>query len=188
VTLRHVFAGTTLSAIAIALVVGGVFAWQTSDSARGAALVGTNGFEVSFQPVCDDVLAEPYLDTEEVAERNTDILCHTIIGPNGSRTKVGEGFGTNTGEFDLVVTGGYVDIRLLQRIDPLPIDPAAVGDVTACRPDNFGGSVEILGEQLIPPGETGGKFAVALSVDDGAPEDCQGQLVYYRVVVEAENP
>ena len=175
-TLRNVFAGTTFAAVAVAMVFGGVFAWQTSDSARGAALVGENGFEVTFQPVCDDVLAEPYLDTEATVDENTLIPCHTIIGPNGSRTTVGEGFGTNTGEFDLAVTGGRVEIRALHYAD------------TQCRPDNFGGQVEIFGEEVIPPGGEGGKFTVALSVDDGAPDDCQGELVYYKVIVEAENP
>ena len=184
-TLRNVFAGTTFTAIAVALVFGGVFAWQTSDSARGAALVGENGFEISFHPVCDDVLAEPYLDTEELAEDNTIIPCHTIIGPNGTRTKVGEGFGTNTGAFDLIVTGGHVDIRLLHDA---VADTSPDATDLRCRPDNFGGSVEILSDERIPPGGTGGKFVVSLSVDDGAPDDCQGQLVYYRVVVEAENP
>jgi hypothetical protein len=176
VTLRNVFAGTTFTAIAIALVLGGVFAFQTSDSARGAAIVGTNGFEITFKPVCDGVLTEPYLDTEAAPEANTIIPCHTIIGPNGSRTVVGEGFGSNNGDFDLLVTGGFVEIRTLHYAD------------TECRTDNFGGLVEIFGEEVIPPGGEGGKFAVALTVAEEAPDDCQGQVVYYKVTVEAENP
>ncbi len=101
---------------------------------------------------------------------------HTIIGPNGSRTKVGEGSGTNSGDFDLVVLGGRVEIRTLHHVN------------TECRADNFGGDVEISGEGRIPPGGTGGNFAVALTVDADAPDDCQGQFVCYKVIVEAENP
>jgi len=176
VTLRNVFAGTTFTAIAIALVFGAVFAFTTSDSARGAALVGENGFEITFKPVCDGVLTEPYLATEATVDGITVIPCHTIIGPNGSRTKVGEGFGSNSGDFDLVVTGGSVEIRALHYVD------------TECGVANFGGSVEIFGDEVIPPGGEGGKFEVALSVAVDAPEDCQGQLLYYKVIVEAENP
>lgn len=175
-TLRNIFAGTTFAAIAAALVLGGVFAFTTSDSARGAARVGENGFEITFKPVCDGVLTEPYLDTEATPDENTIIPCHTIIGPNGSRTTVGEGFGSNNGDFDLVVTGGRVEIRTLHYAD------------TECRTENFGGLVEVFGEEVIPPGGEGGKFEVALTVAEDAPEDCQGQLIYYKVIVEAENP
>jgi hypothetical protein len=173
---RKLFAGAALMSVTGALLFGGAFAWQTSDSARGAALVGENAFEIKFSPHCDAVLAEPYLDTEELVEDNVAIACHTLIGPNGTTTEVGEGHGMNNGDFDLVVTGGEVRIRRLHRGDG------------QCSTDHFGGAVNILGGEVIPPGGEGGKFTVDIKVADDAPRDCQGDLVYYRVVVEAENP
>jgi hypothetical protein len=173
---RSLFAGAAFASVGVALLFGGAFAWQTSDSARGAALVGENGFEIRFSPHCDAVLAEPYLDTEELPEDNLAIACHTLIGPNGTSTEVGEGHGINNGDFDLVVTGGEVRIRRLHRGD---------GE---CSVDDFRGSVNLLGEEVIPPGGEGGKFTVDIAVADDAPRDCQGDLVYYRVIVQAENP
>ena len=131
---RTLFAGAAFASVGVALLFGGAFAWQTSDSARGAALVGENGFEIRFSPHCDAVLAEPYLDTEELPEDNLAIACHTLIGPNGTSTEVSEGHGINNGDFDLVVTGGEVRIRRLHRGD---------GE---CSVDDFRGSVNLLGE------------------------------------------
>jgi len=174
--LQKLFAGAAVMSALGAVVFGAVFAWQTSDSARGAALVGSNGFEIRFKPQCDGVLTEPYLDTEETLEENLPIPCHTIIGPNGSTTEVGEGYGMNHGDFDLVVTGGEMRIRRLHRGD---------GE---CSTADFSGAVTVLDDGVIPPGGEGGKFVAAITVHDDAPADCQGDLVYYKVIVEAENP
>jgi hypothetical protein len=159
-----------------AITFGAVLAWQTSDSARGAALVGTNGFEIVYQPNCDGVFGEPYVDTEETAADNTAITCHTLIGPNGTRTEVGKGYGMNNGDFDLVVTGGEVRIRRLHYPD------------RECSVDDFSGDIAVSGDEKIPPGGQGGEFVASLAVADDAPADCAGDLVYYKVIVEAENP
>ena len=108
--MRKIFASAALVSVVGALLFGGAFAWRTSDSARGAALVGENGFEISYQPVCDGV-ADSYLDDAEPTDAAVDlaaVACHTIIGPNGSNTEVGRGAGKNEGDFKLAVVGGEV--------------------------------------------------------------------------------
>jgi len=174
--IQKLFALAAVTSAVGAIAFGAVLAWQTSDSARGAALVGSNGFEIVFEPRCDDVLAEPYLDTEETADENSVIPCHTLIGPNGTRTEVGKGYGMNDGDFDLVVTGGEVRIRRVHYDD------------RECSTDDFKGEIAVSNNQVIPPGGTGGEFVASLAVNDDAPKDCQGNLVYYKVIVEAENP
>lgn len=173
-TMRKLFAGAALTSIAGAILVGTVFAWRTSDYARGAALVGENGFEISYDPKCDGILDVPYLETEETPSA---IPCHTLIGPNGSTTEVGRGAGKNTGDFKLMVVGGRVDIRRVHYAD------------RECSTADFGGAVRLLSPgEVIPPGGEGGKFVAFVSVGAGAPASCQGELVYYKVTIEAENP
>jgi hypothetical protein len=176
--MRKIFAGAAAVSLAATVLFGGAFAWRTSDSARGAALVGENGFEITYQPVCDAVSDEPYLaDPEETAADLQPIPCHTLIGPNGSTTEVGRGAGKNDGDFKLRVVGGEVDIRRLHRAE------------NDCSVDDFSGAVRLLSPgEVIPPGGEGGKFVAFVSVDDGAPAGCQGELVYYRVTIFAENP
>jgi hypothetical protein len=174
--IQKLFALAAVTSALGAIAFGAVLAWQTSDSARGAALVGSNGFEIVFEPVCDGVFAEPYIDTEEIADENTAIPCHTLIGPNGTRTDVGKGHGMNNGDFDLVVTGGEVRIRRVHFDD------------RECSSDDFSGDITVANNQVIPPGGTGGEFVATLGVNEDAPEDCEGNLVYYKVIVEAENP
>ena len=177
--MRKIFAGAAMFSVIGAVLFGGAFAWRTSDSARGAALVGENGFEISYQPVCDGV-ADSYLDDSEPTDEAIDIapvLCHTIIGPNGSNTEVGRGAGKNEGDFKLAVVGGDVKIRRLHD------------DTNDCSVNDFSGSVRLLSPgEVIPPGGEGGKFVAFVSVNDGAPASCQGELVYYRVTIYAENP
>jgi hypothetical protein len=177
--MRNVFAGAALVSVLGAVLFGGAFAWRTSDSARGAALVGENGFEISYQPVCDGIADVPYLDDTEPtdAELLPAPACHTLIGPNGSTTEVGRGAGKNTGDFKLSVVDGEVKVRRLHY---------AAND---CSVDHFRGDVLLLSPgEIIPPGGEGGKFVAFLSVADGAPAGCQGELVYYRVTIYAENP
>jgi len=176
--MRKIFAGTALVALTSAVLFGGAFAWRTSDSARGAALVGENEFSISYQPICDAVADAPYLDDAESTEAElSPIPCHTIIGPNGSNTEVGRGSAKNDGDFNLAVVDGDVKIRRLH-------DAA-----TDCTVDDFSGNVRIANPgEVIRPGGEGGKFAAFLGVNDGAPAGCQGELVYYRVTIYAENP
>ena len=177
--MRKIFAGAALVSVTAALLFGGAFAWRTSDSARGAALVGENEFSISYQPVCDGVTDVPYLDDAEPTD--AELLpappCHTLIGPDGSTTEVGRGAGKNEGDFRLSVVAGEVKIRRLHD---------AAND---CSVDDFSGAVRLLSPgEVIPPGGEGGKFVAFVSVDDGAPASCQGELVYYRVTIYAENP
>lgn len=176
--MRKIFAGVTLVSLIGAVLFGGAFAWRTSDSARGAALVGENGFEITYQPVCDAVFDEPYLaDPDSTEAEPQPIPCHTLIGPNGTPTEVGRGAGKNDGDFKLQVVGGEVKIRRLHH------------DVNDCSVDDFSGAVRLLSPgEVIPPGGEGGKFVAFVSVDNGAPATCQGELVYYRVTIFAENP
>lgn len=176
--MRKIFASAALVSVIGAVLFGGAFAWRTSDSARGAALVGENGFEISYQPICDGVFDEPYqADPESTEAELVPIPCHTLIGPNGTTTEVGRGSGKNDGDFRLQVVGGDVEIRRLHR---------AVND---CSVDDFSGAVRLLSPgEVIPPGGEGGKFAAFVSVNDGAPASCQGELLYYRVTIYAENP
>lgn len=175
--MRRFFAATALTSLSGALLLGGVFAWRTSDSARGAALVGDNGFEISYRPHCDATSPEAYVDPTPDDAALPPITCHTLIGPNGSTTEVGRGAGKNTGDFKLIVVSGEVTIRALQRAN------------TPCRPDNFGGAVRLLDPgQVIPPGGEGGKFAAFISVKPSAPAECRGEMVFYKVTISAENP
>ncbi len=176
--MRKVFAGAALVSVVGAVLFGGAFAWRTSDSARGAALVGENGFEITYQPICDATLDQPYLLDEEDTSATPDVIsCHTLIGPNGSTTEVGRGSGKNDGDFNLQVVDGEVKIRRLHNL------------VEGCSVDDFSGDVRLLNPgEVIPPGGEGGKFVAFLSVADSAPPACQGELVYYRVTIYAENP
>jgi|GEM_PF-2355066 len=176
--MRKIFAGAAAVSLVGAVLFGGAFAWRTSDSARGAALVGENGFAIAYQPVCDGVFDEPYLaDPEDTGAEPHPIPCHTLIGPNGTTTEVGRGWGKNDGDFKLQVVGGDVKIRRLHH------------DQNDCAVDDFSGAVRLLNPgEVIPPGGEGAKFVAFVSVDDGAPPGCQGELVYYRVTIYAENP
>jgi len=177
--MRKIFAGAALVSVIGAVLFGGAFAWRTSDSARGAALVGENGFEISYQPKCDGVADVPYLDDSEPTDAYLLPAppCHTLIGPNGATTEVGRGAGKNNGDFKLAVVGGDVKIRRLHD------------STNSCSVDDFGGDVRLLSPgEVIPPGGEGGKFVAFVSVDAGAPASCQGELVYYRVTIYAENP
>ena len=175
-TLRKLFAAVTLTSLAGVAVFGGVFAWKTSDYAKGAALVGKNSFQVRYAPNCNlpQPVATPLLDTEGDA---IPIPCLTLIGYNGVTTRVGKGVGVNNGNFKLQVVGGRVGIRALQD------------DTRECKTSHFSGEVVLLSPgDIIPPGGEGGAFVAALKVHPDAPADCQGEIVYYKVVIEAENP
>ncbi len=175
--MRKIFATAALTSVAGALLFGGAFAWRTSDSARGAALVGENEFNIVYTANCTAEFAEPFLELDETNAELAPIPCATLIGPNGSRTEVGRGAGQNNGDFDLVVVGGEVGIRAVHHGE------------RECRPRHFSGDVRLLDPgQVIPPGGEGGKFLAAIKVAPNAPADCQGQLVYYRVTIVAENP
>ena len=176
--MRKIFAGAVLVSVIGAVLFGGAFAWRTSDSARGAALVGENGFEITYQPICDGIADVPYLDDAEPADVDiAPIPCHTLIGPNGSRTEVGRGSGKNEGDFKLAVVDGDVKIRRLHNL------------TNDCSVEHFGGDVLLLNPgEIIPPGGEGGKFVAFVSVKQSAPPSCQGKLVYYRLTIYAENP
>ena len=190
-TTRKLFAGVTLVALAGVAIFGGVFAWRTADSARGAALVGANQFEITYEAICNAANESAVIDPD-----TGDVLpCLTLIGHNGETTPVGEGKGTNNGDFDLVVIGGRLEVRhLLPPIDPLPLDEVAedLGEEELQRPctlEDFSGEVVVENPgEVIPPGGTGGAFTASLTVDDGAPRSCQGHIVIYKVIVVAENP
>lgn len=175
--MRKIFATAALTSLTGALLFGGAFAWRTSDSARGAALVGENGFEITYAPHCTAEFAEPFIDTDATDAELSPIPCATLIGPNGSLTEVGRGAGKNNGDFPLVVVGGEMKIRAVHFNN------------RECRAENFSGDIRLLQPgQVIRPGEEGGKFAAFIKVNQDAPDDCQGQLVYYRLTVVAENP
>ncbi len=181
--MRKVFGGALFTALAGMMVFGGVFAWQTSDSARGAAVVGANSFSIEYEPRCHATLDEAYLaddgieDAAGAGEALAPVPCHSLIGPNGTTTPVGAGIGINEGDFDLQVVDGFVRVGRLHN---------SGGE---CSPADFAGEVRLLQpDRIIPPGGEGGPFAAYLSVDADAPADCQGNLVYYRVTIIAENP
>lgn len=175
--MRKIFAATVLSSLIASVLFGAAFAWRTSDSARGAALVGSNGFEIAYAPNCDGVLPEPYLAIDETDAELLPIPCHSLIGPNGTSTEVGRGSGKNDGDFKLMVVGGDVGIRALHQTN------------RDCRAEHFDGAVRLLAPgEIIPPGGEGGKFVAFVSVKPGAPADCQGEVVYYKVTIFAENP
>lgn len=191
-TTRRLFAAVSLTALAGVTVLGGVFAWRTADSARGAAVVGANGFEIEYRPICDsDAIAPADPETGEA------IPCLTLIGWNGQSTTVGEGWGKNNGDFPLTVVGGRVAIRgLLETAatgpEPTAIDEDSLDDDTEarrCSVDDFSGGVRIANPgEIIRPGGEGGKFAASLKVHEDAPSSCQGVIVLYRVTIVAENP
>jgi hypothetical protein len=173
--MRKLFAGGATVAAAGILLFGGVFAWRTSDSARGAALVGSNVFSIKYEPNCSPLATDPVIEHPDPSP--TPIPCLTLIGPNGSRNLVGKGKGANEGDFKLAVVDGELVVRGVSR-------PGA-----GCKPEHFSGAVVIESPgEIIPPGGTGGPFTAYLKVLEEAPAECQGQIVYYRVTVVAENP
>ncbi len=179
--MRSIFALVALASLAATVLFGSVLAWRTSDSARGAAVVGKNGFAITYEPNCTGPLPVPVDDVGddvELAAAPAPIPCATLIGPNGTTTVVGKGIGKNNGDFDLVVVGGDVEVRRL-----LP------GSANSCRPDHFTGHIRLLdANRRIPPGGEGGTFAAYLGVNADGPPECQGQVVVYRVTIVAENP
>ena len=182
-TTRKLFAGLSLTALAGVAIFGGVFAWKTSDSARGAALVGTNGFKINYEAVCSPEAA----GVSAIDEEGATIGCLTLIGYNGVSTLVGKGTGKNGGDFKLRVVEGSLRVRaVLQHTDPT-LDPDEI--VAACGPGHFRGAVRIANPgEIIPPGGEGGAFAAYLTVLPDAPARCQGKIVLYRVTIVAENP
>jgi hypothetical protein len=183
-TTRKLFAGIALTSLAGIAIFGGVLAWKTSDSARGAALVGSNGFKIHYRPECTSDAVAP-ADPEDPAFVHP---CLTLIGYNGVITTVGAGKGENNGDFKLAVVGGSLEVRAVLS----PVDPAVVAADTAdrrCGPEDFAGRVVLSNPgEIIPPGETGGEFKAALAVKPSAPANCQGKVVIYKVTIEAENP
>ena len=187
---RKVFAGITLVALAGIAIFGGVFAWRTSDAARGAALVGSNGFEIQYEAICDAANGDPVVDPDT----GDTVICLTLIGHNGTTTQVGEGKSVNNGDFDLIVVSGSVEVKhVLAPIGPAPIDPDEAAEnpdlLIPCSVDHFSGELVLSSPgEVIPPGGTGGPFAAFLTVHDGAPPTCQGNIAIYKVSVVAENP
>lgn len=194
VTPRRLFATVALTSLVGMTAFGAVFAWRTSDSARGAALVGSNGFKIRYDPVCSPAAADVPIPADPDASTDpTPIPCLTLIGYNGVTTKVGEGAGANRGDFPLVVVGGRLTIRhVIPRDLPAPATEADAPDAEVARPcgvEDFSGVVRLLNPgEVIPPGGEGGKFAAAVTVSPTAPRSCQGDIVLYRIVIEAENP
>jgi hypothetical protein len=174
--MRKIFATAVFASLSGALLFGGAFAWRTSDSARGAALVGQNAFSIAYSPHCTAQFGEAFIDADPTDAQLAPIPCATLIGPNGSTTEVGRGAGKNNGDFPLAVVGGEMQIRAVHYTNRV------------CRSENFSGDIRILQPGVIRPGEEGGRFAAFIRVAPDAPSDCQGQLVYYRVTVVAENP
>ncbi len=184
---RLFFVSTAAVTLAGALLMGGALAWKTADSARGAAIVGSNGLEIRYQSHCPEPRPLPgdvVLPADaDAADIDADaVACLTLIGPNGARTLVGKGAATNTGDFDLRVVGG--DLRVTHVINR---NQASSLD-RLCTRDDFKGAVEITGDPNLAPGETGAEFAAFLALAASAPASCQGDIVLYRVTVEAENP
>ena len=181
-SMKTIFVSGAVTTLAIGILFGGVFAWKTSASARGAAVVGTNVFEIKFSPKCDATLATPYDLADEVTAEISPvpIPCHTIIGYDGVTRLVGKGTGVNRGDFRLAVVGGDLKVRSVRHGPP--------GD-DSCKVTDFEGAVRLLQPGIIiPPGGEGGDFNAYIKVVPGAPAACQGDLVYYRVTIEAENP
>ena len=176
-TMRKLFATVTLTSLAGIAVFGGAFAWKTSDYAKGAAVVGKNSFQMKYAPNCNlpaAIEVPPLIDTEADA---IPIPCLTLIGYNGVTTAVGKGIGVNNGYFKLRVVGGRIGIRALSD------------ETRECKTSHFEGGIRLLNPgEIIPPGGEGGAFAAFLTVNRDAPADCQGEVVYYKVVIEAENP
>lgn len=176
--MRKLFGGVAVTSLAVFVILGGVFAWRTSDEARGAALVGKNAFQIHYTPDCSvGASTDADFDLASIeAEAPSPIPCLTLIGHNGQTTLVGKGIGKNRGDFRLVVVGGKVDIV---RVYP----------GRGCGTSDFSGRIRLLSpNEVIPPGGEGGAFYAYLTVAGSAPAECQGQVVLYRVVIEAENP
>ncbi|MFQ5380779.1 MAG: hypothetical protein ACE5EF_04020, partial [Dehalococcoidia bacterium] len=51
---RLFFVSTAAVTLAGALLMGGALAWKTADSARGAAIVGSNGIEIRYESNCPE--------------------------------------------------------------------------------------------------------------------------------------
>lgn len=184
--MRTLFSAALLVSLVAAAAIGSAAAWRASDSARGAALVGKNAFSIRYEPNCDGALVSGYPapadESPEPAPDPQPIPCHTLIGPNGATTQVGKGVGQNQGDFPLRVVGGELAIRNV--VGTTPIQPEA----NDCRPEHFSGSINVDSQDIIRPGEQGGAFRAAITVDADAPPSCQGKLVFYRVTIVAENP
>lgn len=165
--MRKVFAGATLLSVTGAVLLGGVFAWQTDQKVAGEAAVGYQAFEV-------------WWDWENE---------FALLGPNGADTEVGGIKAENTGQFLIEITGGDVTIDDVSNWgiggEPGPDNPA-------CTAAHFSGSVipdESVGwENVLAPGQDGAEHDVLLGVEWTAPNSCMGAVVQYTVTVYGENP
>lgn len=184
---RLFFLSTAVVSLAGAMLMGGALAWQTADSARGAAIVGSNGLQVHYEPHCPSPRPLPAdvvvpADDGVADSQAAEIACLTLIGPNGTRSLVGNGTSTNTGDFKLRVTGG--DLRVTHVFNR----ENATDLVRACGVDDFSGAVSVTGSPDLAPGQTGAEFGAFVGLGASAPANCQSDVVLYRVTIEAENP
>lgn len=159
-SIRPTFFTALVAFAALASLGGAVFAWQVAGlPATGAAAVGANA-------------ATTYL---------TGVPNPEFIGPPGAEpVKVGDVAVRNDGRFPLKVASAEVVIT--------NIFPQAPGG-SGCLPAHFSGTHGALPVSVfVNPDYSSPVFDVFLASNTGAHNDCQGDVVQYRVDVTLINP
>jgi hypothetical protein len=152
--MRKIFAGAMLFTALGAAILGGALAWSNTEI--------TPPNQVDVGEVAFTILYVQHADA--------------LLGPNdGVPNEIGGGTITNDGDLNLFYASGSVQIFNVASSNG------------TCNPSNFTGIVTPVLD-LAPPGEvsagdTEEGFRVAIAVNTGAPEACQGATVSYLVSI-----
>jgi hypothetical protein len=177
--MRKLFGGTMAFSLVGSVLLGGVLAWQASDSVEGVNQVGAVGLSVSIDGDGPIDISGPD---------------GVLLGPNGYKTKVALLDLQNTGDFNLKFRADGV----LGNVQILSVSPIGLPDETTCASSNFEGvgtgltnaNALLYGDPsfvLAPAPQTGNfaddAIAVWIAVKSDAPVSCENDLVSWQATV-----
>ncbi|MCC6388679.1 MAG: hypothetical protein IT302_14990 [Dehalococcoidia bacterium] len=171
--MRKIFGGAMAFSVVGAVLLGGVLAWQASDSVSSSNAVGIGGLDatISMAPGAPNGV---------------------LLGPNGHTTKVALLDLTNTGTFRLGFAQDGQGNSISGRVLIDSVQPVGLPDETTCGSQNFSGVTVFHAADantvLARFGDNGasmpGALAVNMSVAPGAPDSCQSDVVSWTAIVQ----
>ncbi|MFN8508881.1 MAG: hypothetical protein U0547_15125 [Dehalococcoidia bacterium] len=171
--MRKIFGGAMAFSVVGAVLLGGVLAWQASDSVSGQNSVGQGGLDATISAA---------------QGAPTGVL----LGPNGNTVKVALLNLQNTGSFRLGFAKDNQGNSISGRVLIDSVTPIGLPDETTCGSQNFSGVTVFHAADantvLNALGDNGSglnhALAVNMTVAANAPDSCQSDLVSWTATVQ----
>ncbi len=197
--MRRLFASSMLLALTLAMIIGSAYAWSTSGQSVGTVRVGKQSVDVVYTPGCNDPppavgggvvgFGSQTSQSSQTSQTNQPLCLDpaSIDANDGFMRVVGRGSFRNTGDFDLVVTGGTILVSGLAPVAGPSPGPTGSGvtPVVHCQPSDFLSKVTVT-QRILPAGQDGGEFFVWMGARVGAPLSCSGRQVLFELAFDAE--